>query len=239
MSNLLADPANWQDYAGTTPPLYWTGDGYGWLAGGGGDYFRLTLLPTPAPGDTLKATVNGSGFSTAAFLNAVVSGSVVGSIPIDASTHALEVDAQAGMQLVMTSSAGSPNPTTLYDGNLSLILPAPDFSSRPYVVGNYLRAYNGVDTPLQVWVRGEEGPLNLEDDDITVELRWPWLSWTSIPATGDTEGLVSFVITRELLWRTWGNDYGINLARWRGYPSLLRVVSAQRGIIALAYMEVV
>ena len=38
---------------------------------------------------------------------------------------------------------------------------------RPYVVGQYLRAYFGADTPLSVYVRGEEGPLDLSCPDDT------------------------------------------------------------------------
>lgn len=108
----------------------------------------------------------------------------------------------------------------------------------PIIIGNYLRAYFGADTPLTVWVRGEDGPLDLEEDTLTVGFTWPWSGVSSIPAIGFSNGAVDFTITKEMLWQTWGADYGINMARWRGYRTPMRVISEQRGVIALAYLEV-
>ena len=112
-------------------------------------------------------------------------------------------------------------------------------AARPYIIGNYLRAYFGADTPLSVYVRGEEGPIDLSADTLTVEFTWPWQSVFSIPATGNADGRVSFTVTQAMLWQTWGNDYGIAAARFRAERSLMRVISAQRGVIALAYLEIV
>lgn len=111
-------------------------------------------------------------------------------------------------------------------------------AQKPYVVGQYLRAYFGADTPLDIWIRGEEGPLNLATDDLTVEFTWPWQSQLSIPATGDVEGHVRFTVTQAMLWSTWGNDYGIARAQFRTQRSLIRVISATRGVLALANLEI-
>lgn len=107
-----------------------------------------------------------------------------------------------------------------------------------FVVGNYLRAYWGVDTPQTIWVRKETGPVDLTHDTLTVRLAWPWGRWSDVPAQGFADGRVDFTVTQQMLWQTWGSDYGINLARWRGFRCPLRVISAERGVIALAYIEV-
>lgn len=108
----------------------------------------------------------------------------------------------------------------------------------PIVIGNYLRAYYGADTTLTVWVRDDEGPVDLSTDTLAVGFTWPWSGVSTIPATGFSDGKVEFTITKDMLWNTWGSDYEINLARWRGYPCPIRVISEQRGVIALAYLEV-
>lgn len=106
------------------------------------------------------------------------------------------------------------------------------------VIGNYLRAYWGTDTPQTVYVRKETGPVDLSQDSLTVQFAWPWGRWSDVPATGFADGRVDFTVTQQMLWQTWGADYGINLARWRGNRCPLRIISAERGVIALAYIEV-
>lgn len=106
------------------------------------------------------------------------------------------------------------------------------------VIGNYLRAYYGADTPQTVWVRKETGPVDLSQDTLTVSFAWPWGRWSNVPAQGFADGRVDFVVTKQMLWQTWGSDYEINRARWRGYRTPLRIISAERGVIALAYLEV-
>lgn len=246
MPNILNDPAKWGD------PIYWNPSTlrYEVLIDNpdGADPFSITSVVASA-GDTIEFHYEVDAFvfdgihTVEMAVRDVTDNVVVWSDPLsiipasgDASVactegHIYKVSAER------TEGFG----TVVYDFE-AIITPTPDpippEPDKVYRIGNYLRAYYGADTPLEVWVRGEDGPFDLSGDTITVEATWPWNGTLSIPATGDANGKVSFTITQAMLWRTWGDDYGINTARFRGQRSLLRVVSAQRGVLALAHLEV-
>lgn len=235
MANLLQNPNAWKDMDNVTPPAYWNGAGWTFVYDGSGEQWRMTLV-AGEPGDTVQGVVTGSGFDTPAWMNWVVGGVVLQSFPLDGVQRSIALDYAEGGALVVGS--GAPDPQYLYAGSLAIAIPAPLPGNAPYVIGNYLRAYWGVDTPLSVWIRGEAGPLDLTNDVITVQLRWPWMVQADIPASGTADGEVAFTLTAALLQRWWGNDYGLRRATYRGQNTMIRVVSAQRGMLAQGFLEV-
>lgn len=215
MANLLNDPNNWQDYSGTTPPAYWNGTNYGMSAGPGGNYLRMTLTASPSGADTIQGTVSGSGFSVQCYLNVVHGGLVVQSYILDGSQQQISLSAQSGMELIVTSSAGGTNPTTVYDGSLTIILPVPArcVQSKSRLFRGYATQYLSASQVQQLRVRRFQKRTLVVDfngaiqpcDDIQ-EVRWdctsPWATFISDPEISDDGKSVSLHV--EFNFAGWG-----------------------------------
>ncbi|WDS36231.1 hypothetical protein [Pseudoxanthomonas sp.] len=147
MSNLLSTPGLWTDYAGATPPSYWTGSAYSFVTteAGGAYHFQLALAGSPDSSDTFEATViwdlpDVYEGTYGWFLNYVSNGAVVESLTLSPATGSatLNITAVAGYFVLAHYADGTFASDVQYTSSFLTITPAADVVAPPPTGGRHI-----------------------------------------------------------------------------------------------------
>lgn len=208
MANPLSDPNAWVDENSITPPARWDGVAYEWFGVFGVGQPAQFIDYTGSMGtvsDTFAVSVSTGteNFSVPHVLRVIFNGSENQDRPLTPSTteeFTFTKPATLTSIRVQVISDGETYPYA-YSMDVAVTpIAQVDVVRPPYIIRGTHRAYMGVDTPQQAWIRDEAGQHDLaayEALSVQVKDGNRECARLTLDATGDATGKLQFTITAD------------------------------------------